>query len=70
MKYNKGQKFFIKHKRKGNFFCEAEEDFNTEECEFYPLKDLYDGERFPCRNTLCELIPIEDDNPVLLEVVE
>lgn len=60
MKYNKGQKFYIEHNRKGNFYCEAVEDFDTEDCEFYPVKDLYDNEEFPCRRTLCKLTPIDN----------
>lgn len=61
MKYNKGQKFIINHIRKGEFYCEAIEDFDTETCTFYPLIDLYDGHEFACRNSLCELIPITEE---------
>lgn len=61
MKYNKCQKFYIHHTRKGNFYCEATKDFDEENEEFYPLKDLYDGQEFACRNSFCKLIPLTEE---------
>ena len=50
-RYEKGQLFYIEHKRKGGFYCQAIADFDTSE-EFYPLIDLSDGEKFACRGAL------------------
>ena len=58
MRYNKGQIFKISHTRKGNFYCQAIKDFDTEKEEFYPLIDLSDKEEFACRGTFCKLTPI------------
>lgn len=60
-KYQKGQKFHIEHNRKGDFYCVAVKDFNTETDEFYPLADLYDMAEFSCRATFCKLTPISDE---------
>lgn len=55
MKYKKGQLFYIEHKRKGGFYCQAVADFDTSEEEFYPLIDLSDGKEFACRGSFCRL---------------
>lgn len=59
MKYRKGQLFYIEHIRKGTFYCQATEDFDTEK-EFYPLVDLSDGKTFACRNVFCRLTPLDE----------
>lgn len=58
MKYKKGQLFYIEHKRKGGFYCQAIADFDTSE-EFYPLIDLSDGEKFVCRGVFCKLTVLQ-----------
>jgi hypothetical protein len=59
VKYHKGQLFYIEHSRKGSFYCQATEDFDTEN-DFYPLVDLFDGEAFACRNAFCRLTPLDE----------
>lgn len=61
MKYKKGQIFLIEHIRKGTFYCQATEDFDTDTTEFYPLCDLDDNEGFACRRTFCKLTPISTE---------
>ena len=60
MKYKKGQLFFIEHIRKGGFYCQAIEDFDSSEDEFYPLIDLSDGKEFACRAQFCLLQALTD----------
>ena len=67
MKIKKGTILKIKHSRKGTFFAEAIEDFDTDKKEFYPVKiaqiksaerlnnEWEIGEEIPCRNSLCSL---------------
>lgn len=59
MQYDKGQLFYIEHKRKGGFYCQATDDFDTDN-EFYPLIDLSNGEKFACRKTFCRLTPLNE----------
>lgn len=59
MMYEKGQKFLVKHKRKGEFYAIAQDDFDTGD-EWYPLADFYDGENLAVRRALCEITPIEN----------
>lgn len=59
MTYKKGQLFYIEHQRKGEFYCQAIDDFDMD-IDFYPLIDLSDGERFACKNKFCKLTPLEE----------
>lgn len=65
MKIIKGQHLHINHRRKGEFNAAALRDFDTDTEEFYPVAvaeglvegivtDWEEGEKIPCRNTLCE----------------
>lgn len=66
MKILEGQKFKIKHDRKGVIEVFALEDFDTEEVEFYPVatcnyveglaNEWEQGEVIPCRKSLCKII--------------
>jgi len=66
MLIKKGQKIFVKHKRKGSFNAIAEKDFDTEKDEWYPIildDDMVDGlntdwvkgEHIPARRGLCSV---------------
>ena len=61
----KGTKLYVKHQRKGRFYGEAYEDFDTEKDEWYPIQAAEHiegessywtpGEEVPCRNILTEV---------------
>nr|DAO11529.1 MAG TPA: hypothetical protein [Caudoviricetes sp.] len=64
-----GTKLTVKHSRKGTFEGIAEKDFDAETTEFYPIITLeyvrgmanewFEGERIPCRKSLCVIVPHE-----------
>ena len=65
MKIKKGEKLLINDKRKGIYIVIAEENFDTEETEFFPVilfstsvKGLnttwQKGDKIPCRKSLIE----------------
>ena len=63
----KGTLLEVSHNRKGNFIGIADEDFDTEKTEFYPISlaqkrmvegisnDWKKGETIPCRASLCKI---------------
>jgi len=70
MKIKKGQLVLVKHSRSGNWKGVAEEDFDTEKDEWYPLNLAQEsseglttswvkGESMPARRGLCEVEVIQ-----------
>ena len=69
MEIKAGTLLEINHQRKGKFIAIAEQDFDTEKAEFYPVrvaiknKEIVEGlvnewlldERIPCRASFCEI---------------
>lgn len=72
MQIKKGTLIDVDHRRKGKFRAVATEDFDSEKAEFYPLAvaegnghvsghttDWEEGERIPCRNSICTISIVE-----------
>lgn len=70
MKIKKGQKILVLDKRKGRFLALASDNFDTENCEFYPVTTLeyvsglstdWDvGKSIPCRRGISKIVPYEE----------
>jgi len=65
----KGTKLRVEHQRKGQFYGEAYEDFDTEKDEWYPIQAAEyvegessywePGEKIPCRNIFTKVSHVE-----------
>lgn len=71
MKIKKGQLLFVRHRRLGNWKARADEDFDTEEDEWYPVSlveeyvlglstEWYKGDHMPAKRGLCRVEIIEE----------